>query len=132
MEQPVAYCFGKRVELPFDLAVARVKEALGEQGFGILSEIDVQEKFREKLGVPFRPYRILGACQPKLAHQALSTELNLGVLLPCNVVVYVGDDDRTRVMAMDPVGAMGMVDNPALRVIAGEVKALLGKALERL
>ncbi len=127
-----AYFFGKTVQYPFEQAVTRVKEVLQEQGFGILTEIDVQEKFREKLGVSFRPYRILGACNPSMAHRALESEINLGVLLPCNVVVYVGDDDRTQVVAMDPVGAMSMVGNPAMETVAKEVKGLLAKALDNL
>ncbi|BCR03470.1 hypothetical protein DESUT3_05390 [Desulfuromonas versatilis] len=127
-----SYFFGKTVPYPFDQTVARVKEALQEQGFGILTEIDVQDKLREKLGVSFRPYRILGACNPAMAHRALQAEINLGVLLPCNVVVYVGDDDRTQVVAMDPVGAMGMVGNPAMETLARQVKELLARALDNL
>ncbi|WP_305042272.1 DUF302 domain-containing protein, partial [Geoalkalibacter sp.] len=109
MERETPYSFGRTVDLSFEEAVARVKEALGRQGFGILTEIDVTEKFKEKLGLDFRPYRILGACNPAMAHRALGVEIDLGVMLPCNVVVYTDDEGRTRVMAMDPEKAMRVV-----------------------
>ncbi len=127
-----AYCFGKTLDLSFDEVVLKVRAALQGQGFGILTEIDVQAKFREKLGVDFRPYLILGACNPQMAHRALCCEIDLGVLLPCNVVIYLDDDGRVAVMAMDPAGAMSVIGNPALQVIAGEVRGLLVKALESL
>ncbi len=127
-----AYCFGKTIELGFEEVVPKVRAALQGQGFGILTEIDVQGKFREKLGVDFRPYLILGACNPQMAHRALSCEIDLGVMLPCNIVVYVNDVGHTAVMAMDPAGAMSVVANPALQVIAGEVRGLLVQALQSL
>jgi len=132
MERETPYSFGRTVDLSFEEAVARVKEALGRQGFGILTEIDVTEKFKEKLGLDFRPYRILGACNPAMAHRALGVEIDLGVMLPCNVVVYTDDEGRTRVMAMDPEKAMRVVGNPDLPEIAGEVRRLLARALAEL
>jgi uncharacterized protein (DUF302 family) len=130
MAETGAYYFGKTVDLPYQETVTKVREALAAQGFGILSEIDVRDKLREKLEVDFRPYIILGACNPKLAHQALQAEINLGTLLPCNVVVYSDEVGKTRVVAMDPVRAMAMIDNPQLEAIAGQVRELLEKALE--
>jgi len=132
MQKETAYSFGKTVTLDHATALVKAREALMAQGFGILSEIDVQAKFREKLGIDYRPYVILGACKPPLAHQALSAEIELGVLLPCNVVVYVDDAGQTTVSAMDPVKAMQVIGNPAVAAIAGEVKALLSRALEQI
>jgi uncharacterized protein (DUF302 family) len=132
MEKKCPYCFGRTVAAGYDETVPRVRKALQEEGFGILSEIDVRAKLKEKLQVDFRPYIILGACNPKLAHQALNTEIDLGTLLPCNVVVYVDDEGRTTVMAMDPATALGMVANPALEPIAAEVREKIARALEGL
>ena len=116
----------------YEETVARTREALAAQGFGILTEIDVRAKLKEKLGVDFRPYIILGACNPQMAHRALGVEINLGVLLPCNVIVFADDDGRTVVRAMDPVGAMEAVGNPAVAPVAQEVKNRLSRALESL
>jgi len=132
MQNETAYSFGRTIELDHPTALARARDALVSQGFGILSEIDVQAKFKEKLGIDYRPYVILGACKPPLAHRALSSEPELGVLLPCNVVVYVNDAGETCVSAMDPVKAMQMIGNPDVAAIAGEVKALLTRALEQI
>ncbi|MBE0596394.1 MAG: DUF302 domain-containing protein [Desulfuromonadales bacterium] len=132
MEQECAYGFGRTVAAPFAATVGKVREALQAQGFGILSEIDVAAKLKEKLGVDFPPYLILGACNPRLAHQALQAEINLGLLLPCNVVVYREEPERTVVMAMDPEAALGLVGNPAVAAIATQVKGLLEKALAAL
>ena len=127
-----SYCFGKVVSLSHAEAVATVRQALAEQGFGILSEIDVAAKFKEKLGIDYRPYLILGACNPKMARRALDAEPDLGVLLPCNVIVYVDREGQTKVMAMDPEGAMAMIGNPVVEEVAHEVRNLLEKALEKL
>ena len=132
MEKKCPYCFGRTVVAGYDETVSRVRDVLQEEGFGILTEIDVRAKLKEKLQVDFRPYIILGACNPKLAHQALNAEIDLGTLLPCNVVVYVDDEGRTTVMAMDPVNALGMVDNPALEPIAARVREKIARALEQL
>jgi len=132
MSRKNSYSFGKIVSLSHADAVVTVKQALAEQGFGILSEIDVAAKFKEKLGIDYRPYLILGACNPKLARRALDAEPDLGVLLPCNVIVYVDREGQTNVMAMDPEGAMAMVEKPAVGEVAHEVRNLLAKALEKL
>lgn len=132
MTQRSPYSFGREVALPFAETVSRVRAALQQQGFGILTEIDVPAKFAEKLGVEFRPYLILGACNPRLAHQALTAEPELGTLLPCNVVVYAGEDDTSIVTVMDPIAILGLVDNPAIRPLAEQVRSLLETALETL
>ena len=132
MNQRTPYSFGRIIAAPFAPTVDRLRAALQEQGFGILSEINVQEKLREKLQVSFRPYLILGACNPPLAHRALSAEPDLGTLLPCNVVVYAEGDDSTVVTAMDPVAILGLVDNPEIAPIARQVRQLLKTAMASL
>jgi uncharacterized protein (DUF302 family) len=132
MNRTTPYSFGRIVNLAHADAVDMVKQVLAAQGFGILSEIDVAAKLKENLGVDFPPYRILGACNPNMAHRALGIEIDLGVLLPCNVVVFVGADGQTNVMAMDPSQAMQMVGNPAIAEVASEVRSLLAAALEDL
>ena len=122
------YGFGLKVNLPYAEAVERTKAALKEQGFGVLTEVDIKQTMKEKRGVDFRPYVILGACNPPLAEQALATELDLGLLLPCNVVVYETEGGSI-VQAMDPEPVLGLVGNPRLEPIAREVKARLQAAL---
>jgi uncharacterized protein (DUF302 family) len=130
MEQ-TAYGFGKHVELPHEEAIERTKAALKTQGFGVLTEIDVKKTMKEKLDADFQPYVILGACNPPLAHKALTAEPEIGLLLPCNVVVHQ-DGDGSRVMVMDPEAALGIVKNPTLEEVAREAKSRLQKALEEL
>jgi uncharacterized protein (DUF302 family) len=125
------YGFGTRVSLPFEVAVEKTKAALKEQGFGVLTEIDVKKTLKEKLNADFRPYRILGACNPPLAHRALSAELGVGLLLPCNVVVYE-DGDGSVVEAMDPEAALGVVGNSALEPIARAAREKLQNAISSL
>jgi uncharacterized protein (DUF302 family) len=120
------------VQLPYAEAVERVKAALKEQGFGVLTEIDVQKTLKEKRGVDYRPYIILGACNPPLAHQALTLEPDIGLLLPCNVVVYEAGGSESIVEALDPEAALGIVGNPALQPIAREAKQRLEMALASL
>ena len=122
------YGFGLKVNLPYAEAVERTKAALKEQGFGVLTEVDIKQTMKEKRGVDFRPYVILGACNPSLAEQALATELDLGLLLPCNVVVYETEGGSI-VQAMDPEPVLGLVGNSRLEPIAREVKARLQAAL---
>jgi uncharacterized protein (DUF302 family) len=118
----------KKTELTFDEALARLPGALQHEGFGVLTQIDVQETLKQKIGADFRRYRILGACNPKLAYRALSAELEVGVMLPCNVIVYEGDDGKAVICAIDPMATIAAT-HPGLNVIAGEVKFALQRAL---
>lgn len=131
VDQRNTYGIGKVVALEYDVAVQRVKDALAAEGFGILCEIDVAATMKRKLDVDFRPYVILGACNPPLAHRALTTEPDIGLLLPCNVIVYADDvPGRCVVAAMDPVAALGLTGNAELEPIAEDVKSRLTRALE--
>jgi uncharacterized protein (DUF302 family) len=128
-EEP-KYGFSRIVDLPFEQAVERTREALQKEGFGVLSEIRLDEKFREKLDVEFRPYVILGACNPPLAHEILNQDINIGLLLPCNVIVYEADDkNRSVVAAVDALEMMSMVSKPAIHRVATEVHARLQKVI---
>lgn len=128
----MSYYVSKTLEAEFDEAVARATEALAAEGFGIISEIDVAATFRAKLGLEFRPYRILGACNPKLAHEALELEDKIGLMLPCNVVVQDQGGGRTEVAAIDPVASMLAVDNRSLKEAAAVVRDKLKAAIARL
>jgi uncharacterized protein (DUF302 family) len=128
--QRTRYGIGTTIPLEFDAAVARTKDALATEGFGILAEIDVAATLKKKLGVDFRPYVILGACNPPLAHQALTAERDIGLLLPCNVVVYADDvPGHSVVSAMDPVEALRLTGNEAIEPVAAEVRERLVRAL---
>ena len=131
IEQRTRYGFGVQVELPYAAAVERTKAALKEQGFGVLTEIDVRQTMKEKRGIDFRPYIILGACNPPLAEQALTAEADIGLLLPCNVVVYE-EGTGSVIAAMDPQPVLGLVGNPTLEPLAAEVRARLQTALNQL
>ncbi len=121
----------KRVlTIGYDEAVERVPQALATEGFGVLTQIDVRDTLKAKLGVDFRRYRIFGACNPPLAHQALTAELDVGVMLPCNVVVY-DDGGRAVVLAIDPMQTVA-AQSEALRPIAAEVRERLARVLDRL
>ena len=125
-----AYAMKRELNLRIDEAEERVRLALSEEGFGVLTEIDVTSVFKEKLGESFRPYRILGACTPSLAHQAITAEIDIGLLLPCNVVVYEGEREGTSVVAaIDPVAQLGIARREDLRPVAEEVKARLERVL---
>lgn len=117
---------------PYEEAVGLVKAALKSEGFGVLTEIDVRATLREKLGVSFRPYAILGACNPPLAFRALTASGAVGLMLPCNVVVESLEEGATRVTAMDPRAGMAMMDIPALKDVADEVRRKLESAIGRL
>jgi len=119
------------LHLPFDAALRRVKEALKTKGFGVMSEIDVQQAMREKLGVDFRRYVILGVCNPPLAHRAFSINLEAGLLLPCNVIVYE-DGGAVQVSIADPLAMARLMDHPDFRALAGEARAKLLEALKAL
>jgi uncharacterized protein (DUF302 family) len=129
-QQRNRYGFGAKTRLPYAEAMERVKAALKEQGFGVLTEIDVKQTMKEKRGIDFRPYAILGACNPPLAEQALTAEADIGLLLPCNVVVYE-EDGGSVVAAMDPEPVLGLVGNPALAPLAREVRQRLMAALDQ-
>ena len=124
--------FGKVVDLGFEEAVETVTEELGKEGFGVLTEIDVQATLKKKLGEDMRPYKILGACNPPLAHQAVSAVPEIGLLLPCNVLVRENDEGRVRVSFMDPGSVLGLVDNPDVEPLAAEVKERLERVLAAL
>ena len=132
MELRTPYAFGKTVELSYGEAEKRVREELLKEGFGILTEIDVRQKFKEKLAKDFRDYIILGACNPAMAYEAFGKELNIGTLLPCNVVVYGTDEGTTAVMIMDPVAALSAIGNPELTELAGRVKEKMERVLSAL
>src|SRR5688500_18512581 len=120
-----SYGFGKVVNLPFDAALHRVTEELKKEGFGVLTEIDVKATLKEKLDADMPPYRILGACNPSLAHRALSVEPQIGLLLPCNVVVREDDARKVRVEFMDPGAVLALVVKPQIAQLGGEVKQRL-------
>lgn len=127
-----AYGFGTALKVPYEEALARVKEALKTEGFGVLSEINVRQTLREKLGEEMEPYMILGACNPQLAHRALSQEPEVGLLLPCNVVVRAEGVNQSRVDIADPQAMLSIVGNQQLDTIATEAKQRLQRVLESL
>ncbi len=128
----MTYYFSKVLTLGFEDAVQRTTQALKAEGFGIITEIDIKNTFKKKIGVDFRDYRILGACNPTLAHEALLLEDKVGTMLPCNVVVQDLGGGKTEVAAVDPVASMQAINNPRLRQAAQKVQAKLRKAVESL
>ena len=130
VEQTTRYGISITVPLPYDRAVERTKEALAQEGFGVLTEIDMKATLKKKLDVDMAPYVILGACNPPLAHKAVMAEKDIGLLLPCNVIVYAADEPgRSVVAAMDPVEALALTGNESIRPVASEVRARLERAL---
>jgi uncharacterized protein (DUF302 family) len=124
------YGIGATVDLPYEVAVERTREALAKEGFGVLTEIDVKATLKKKLDVDVEPYVILGACNPSLAHRALAAERDIGLLLPCNVVVYAtAEPGKSVVSAMDPLEALALTGNDAVRPIAEEARARLERAI---
>lgn len=127
------YGLKKALDIPVDAADARVREALKNEGFGVLTEIDVKETLKTKLDVDFRPYRILGACNPPLAHRALTEELDIGLLLPCNVIVYEGEEAGTSVVSiLDPEKQLGVAGRDDLAPLATEVRTRMERVLASL
>lgn len=127
-----AYGIRRKIDVPFDQALTRVEDALKDEGFGILTEIDVRATLKKKLDKEFgRNYKILGTCNPHLAHQAFEGELEIGLLLPCNVIVYE-EDGGTVVSALNPLVALEVAGNPALRPLGEEAHAKLQRVIERL
>src|SRR6516165_9241542 len=128
----MSYYIARTIESGFDQAVAKVVDTLKGEGFGVLTDIDVATTMKQKLGIDFRPYRILGACNPPLAHKALSAEDKIGVMLPCNVIVQEAGAGKVEVAAIDPRTAMERVGNPALTDLANEVADKLTRVISAL
>ena len=127
----INYGFSKIIDEPFESVLKRIREELQKEGFGILTSIDVREKFKEKLGIDFKKYIILGACNPPSAHKAIQYEENIGLMLPCNVVVY-DKDGKTGVSIIKPTIAMQMIDNQKLGEIATTIEQKLRKVFEKI
>lgn len=128
----MSYYIAKTVDRPFDAVMADLTERLKAHGFGVLTDIDVQSTLKSKIGVEIDKYRILGACNPRFAHEALKIEDKLGVLLPCNVIVRETSDRKVEVASVDPVAAMARTGNSALRSTAEEVRRLLSEVVSQL
>lgn len=128
----MTYYLSATLSLGFEVAVQRTIEALKAEGFGVITQIDIRTTLKEKLGVDFRDYRILGACNPTLAYEALKLEDKVGTMLPCNVVVQAVGDGATEVAAIDPVASMQAIDNPALKAAAEQVRAKLSAVIAAL
>jgi uncharacterized protein (DUF302 family) len=128
----MSYYISKKVTGQFDATIAKVIDALKAEGFGVLTDIDVKSTLKQKIGVDFRPYRILGACNPPLAHKALTAEDKIGVMLPCNVIVQDLGGGRLEVAAINPLAAMERVSNPALTAVAEEVAGRLQRIIDAL
>ena len=128
----MSYHFSKTLDAGFDEAIEKVTAALKERGFGVLTTIDFKKAFKEKINEDFRPYTVLGACNPKFAFQALAREEKLGVMLPCNVLVQDKGDGKVEVSAVDPAASLGAIKNPELESIAGEVRSLIQGMVESL
>lgn len=128
----MTYYMAATLQMPFDEAIERTEAALKAEGFGVLTRVDIQATLKSKIDVDFRPYTILGACNPKLAHEALQLEDKVGIMLPCNVVVQQSEDGAVEVAAIDPVASMQAIDNPALREAAMVVRDKLMLAIKAL
>lgn len=126
------YSFSKVVPMGYEEAIAYVSEEMKKEDFDVLTKVDVRETLKKKINVDFRPYTILGACNPHHAYQALLKEMELGLMLPCNIIVYVNDEEETVVSAIDPVASMQAVDNPELGETALEVRGKLKRVIDNL
>jgi uncharacterized protein (DUF302 family) len=132
MDEMKEYAFSTILNASYEEAISRVTNVLKEEGFGVLTEIDVKETLKKKLGVDFRKYVILGACNPPYAHRTLQADLDVGLLLPCNVIVYETDDKKTYVSAFNPVSALEIMKSDVLRKIAEEVSEKLKKVINKI
>jgi len=132
MENNKNFGFSRILNIAYEEALIKVQEALKEGGFGVLTTIDVQSTLKKKLDVDFRKYVILGACNPPYAFKALQADLDVGLLLPCNVIIYETDDSKVFVSAMNPVSVLGVIQNEKLRIIAEEVSTKLQKVMENI
>lgn len=128
----MSYYIATTLDEPFDTAISRAEEALKKEGFGVISRIDIQDALRTKIGVEFRPYTILGACNPALAYEALKLDDKVGTMLPCNVVVQARGDGETEIAAIDPLASMQAIDNAELQRAAAEVRRRLESVIESL
>jgi len=128
----MSYYFAKTLDMPFDEAIIHMTEALKQEGFGVLTEIDVKATLKNKLGVDFRNYRILGACNPPFAHKALTAEDKIGTMLPCNVIVQQGVKGGVEVAAVNPIASMQAIENAELASVAVEVQAKLQRVIDSL
>ena len=126
------YGFSKVVNLSYDEAIKKVTDELKKEGFGILTEIDVKETLKKKLNVDFKPYKILGACNPPFAYKSLQAEEQIGLMLPCNVIVYVNDNNETVVAAIDPIASMQAVKNESLGEVAETIQGKLKSVISNL
>ena len=131
MEQ-TNYGFTKVVQYTYEEAIVKVTDALKAEGFGVLTEIDVKETLKKKLDVDFKPYKILGACNPPFAYKSLQAEEQIGLMLPCNVIVYVNDKEETVVAAIDPIASMQAVKNDTLGEVAETIQGKLKKVIDSL
>ena len=132
MKETTQVGFTARLKTDFESAVQRVTEALKAEGFGVLTEIDVQETLKKKLNVDFRPYKILGACNPSLAYRALTADAQVGLLLPCNVAVSQGDEGMIEISLVDPLSMLGIVTNPGVEPVAQEARERLERVAKSL
>ncbi|NNC60282.1 MAG: DUF302 domain-containing protein [Erythrobacter sp.] len=128
----MSYYISTTIQASFDEAIAKTEKALSQQGFGVVTRIDMRETLKQKIGADFRPYTILGACNPKAAHEALQVEDKVGTMLPCNVIVQQLGEDRIEVAAIDPVASMQAIDNPDLKQAASEIRESLSNAIASL
>lgn len=128
----MSYHFSKTLNLSFDEAIEKTTAVLKEEGFGVLTEIDIKETLKKKLDVNFRNYRILGACNPPNAYKALQAEGHIGLMLPCNVIVQEHEDGKVEVSAVDPVASMQAIENNELGEVADTVRGMLKKVIDRL
>lgn len=128
----MSYYFSKTMEVDFDTAIEKVTEELKKEGFGVLTQIDVQETLKKKLDVDFRKYKILGACNPQFAYEALKAEEKIGTMLPCNVIVQQHENGKVEISAVDPVASMMAIKNDSLRNVALQVQEKLSRVIDTL